>query len=100
MNPRAAGQASFVGGIHVVPALGFEAEVLDTDVVIRVCAAVGLPQSEPSAVVRVDQVDDLLGAALRGVADLLGQAERAKEFAVEPQRRLDIRDGEIDVMDG
>jgi len=57
MNPRAASQASLVGGVHLIPALDLEGEVLDTDVVVAVGAAVGRTPPNPSAVVRVDQVD-------------------------------------------
>src|SRR5688572_13824130 len=69
MNPRAASQASLVGRVHVIPALDLEGEVLDTDVVVAVGAAVGRAQTDPSAIVRVNQVDDLLGAAVGGIAD-------------------------------
>jgi len=46
-----------VGGVHLIPALDLEGEVLDTDVVVAVGAAVGRTPPNPSAVVRVDQVD-------------------------------------------
>src|SRR5688500_4058397 len=60
VNPRPAGHASLVGGVHVLPALDLEGEVLDTDVVVGVGPAVGRAQANPAAVVRVNQVDDLL----------------------------------------
>ena len=62
-------------------------------------AAVGWAQANPSAVVRVNQVDDLLGAAVGGIANLLGQPERRQKVEVEGQRRVDVRNGEVDVVD-
>jgi hypothetical protein len=99
MNPCAASEASLVGGVHFIPALDLEGEMLDTDVVVTVGAAVGRAQPNPSAVVRVDQVDDLLGAAIGGIAELLGQPERPQKVEVEGQRSVDIGNGEVDVMD-
>ena len=99
MNPRAASQASLVGGVHVIPALDLEGEVLDSDVVVGVGAAVGRAQPNPSAVVCVNQLDDLLGAAVGRIADLLGQPERSQKIEVERQRCVDVGNGEVDVVD-
>ena len=99
VNPRATRQASLVGGVHVIPAFDLKGEMLDTDVVVAVGAAIGRAQPNPSAVVRVNQVDDLLGAAVGGIANRLGQPERPQQVEVERQRRVDVGNGEIDVMD-
>ena len=72
-----------MGCVHLIPALDLEGKVLDADVVVGVGAAVGLAQPSRSAIVLVNQVDDLLGAAVGGKADLLRQPERPQKIEVE-----------------
>src|SRR4249920_185595 len=64
--------------------------------VIAVLAAVRRP--EPEELVAVAEVDDLLGPPVALVAAVLLQAERREQLAVERERPLDVRHGQVDVV--
>jgi hypothetical protein len=85
------------GRVDLVARVDLERDVLDTDVVVAVLAAIG--RSQPEVLLAELEVDDFFGAAVSLLADVFFQPERCQELRVESQRALDVADAEIDVLD-
>jgi len=66
-------ETPLIGGVHLLPSLDVEGEVLEADVVVVVLTAVR--PAEPQVPVAEAELDDLLSAAVARIADLFVQAD-------------------------
>jgi hypothetical protein len=100
VNVCAACEAACVSLINLLSSVNLEGEVLDADVVVAVSATVGWTQAETTVMEcsLSRKVDDLLGASVGRIPDLLGPAERAEQIEIKSERPLNVGDGKIDVV--
>ncbi len=85
--------------VNFLWSVDLEGDVLNADVVVAVGATVCWTQADTTvADVFAHEVDDVLRASVGRIPDLLGPSERPEKVAIEGERPLNVRDGEINVV--
>ena len=90
MDVRAPREATRVRVVDLVAAIDLDGDVLDADAVVLMPSAVRRAYAEGGAA--VTEVDDLLGAPVGRVADVLRPPERPQQLEIERDRLLDVAD--------
>jgi hypothetical protein len=76
VDAHAVGSTALVCGVHLVPAVDLEREVLDPHVVVAMGTAIRRAQPQHRTRSRILEIDDLLGPSVGRVADLFDPSQR------------------------